>query len=70
LTPEHGCGLDGLLRTRAADLVGILNGVNYSVWDPANDNRMAKKQKRPRNQSVRRRWSAILRTVHEAVAEV
>jgi starch synthase len=37
LTPEHGCGLDGLLRTRAADLVGILNGVDYSVWDPAND---------------------------------
>jgi len=37
LTPEHGCGLDGLLRTRAADLVGILNGVDYGVWDPAND---------------------------------
>lgn len=37
LTPEYGCGLDGLLRTRSADLVGILNGVDYSVWDPAND---------------------------------
>lgn len=37
LTPEHGCGLDGLLRTRAADLTGILNGVDYSVWDPEND---------------------------------
>ena len=37
LTPEHGCGLDGLLRSRAADLVGILNGVDYNVWDPAND---------------------------------
>jgi starch synthase len=37
LTPEHGCGLDGLLRTRAADHVGILNGVDYGVWDPAND---------------------------------
>jgi starch synthase len=37
LTPEHGCGLDGLLRTRAADLTGILNGVDYNVWDPAND---------------------------------
>lgn len=37
LTPEHGCGLDSLLRTRAADLVGILNGVDYGVWDPAND---------------------------------
>ncbi|TXL72745.1 glycogen synthase GlgA [Vineibacter terrae] len=37
LTPEHGCGLDGLLRARAADLTGILNGVDYDVWDPAND---------------------------------
>jgi starch synthase len=37
LDPEHGCGMDGLLRSRAADLVGILNGVDYSVWDPAND---------------------------------
>lgn len=37
LTPEHGCGLDGLLRTRSADLIGILNGIDYNVWDPAND---------------------------------
>jgi starch synthase len=40
LMPEYGCGLDGLLRMRAADLVGILNGVDYSVWDPANDNEL------------------------------
>ncbi len=37
LTPEHGCGLDGLLRQRAGDLYGILNGVDYSVWNPATD---------------------------------
>lgn len=37
LTPEHGCGLDGLLRLRAADLTGILNGVDYGTWDPAGD---------------------------------
>ena len=37
LTPEHGCGLDGLLRARAGDLTGILNGVDYDIWDPAND---------------------------------
>lgn len=36
-TPELGCGLDGVLRERAADLYGILNGVDYSVWDPRND---------------------------------
>ena len=36
-TPAQGCGLDGLLRDRAADLVGILNAVDSAVWDPAKD---------------------------------
>jgi starch synthase len=36
-TPEFGCGLDGLLRSRAAVLHGLLNGVDYSCWDPASD---------------------------------
>jgi starch synthase len=35
--PEYGCGFDGILRSRAADLVGILNGIDYDQWDPAND---------------------------------
>ena len=37
LTPEFGCGLDGLLMTRKDDLYGILNGTDYSVWDPSTD---------------------------------
>ena len=37
LTPEHGAGLDGVLRTRAADLVGIMNGVDAEVWNPESD---------------------------------
>lgn len=36
-TEEFGCGLDGVLRTRAAVLTGIVNGVDYRVWDPATD---------------------------------
>src|SRR3569833_957098 len=36
-TPEFGCGLDGLLRQRADRLRGILNGADYSEWDPARD---------------------------------
>ncbi len=36
-TPDYGCGLDGLLRERAADLTGILNGVDYQIWNPATD---------------------------------
>lgn len=35
-TPEFGCGLDGVMRDRGSDLSGILNGVDYTVWDPAN----------------------------------
>lgn len=35
--PEQGCGLDGLLHSRASDLYGILNGVDYDVWNPAID---------------------------------
>lgn len=36
-TPEQGFGFDGLLRSRAGTLVGILNGVDYGEWDPQVD---------------------------------
>jgi starch synthase len=34
---EGGYTLDGMLRRRAGDLVGILNGVDEVVWNPAKD---------------------------------
>jgi starch synthase len=37
LTPEYGCGLDGLLLKRYNDLSGILNGVDYEEWNSASD---------------------------------
>jgi starch synthase len=37
LTPEYGCGLDGLLHHRMKSMSGILNGVDYRVWDPTDD---------------------------------
>ena len=37
LTGEFGWGLDGMLRERAGDLVGILNGADYEVWNPGSD---------------------------------
>ena len=40
-TYEGGNGLDGALRRRSADLHGILNGVDYSEWDPATDGNLA-----------------------------
>lgn len=42
LTPEYGCGLDGLLREKASTLKGILNGVDYNTWDPSIDPYLAR----------------------------
>jgi starch synthase len=33
----RGGGFEGLLRTRSADLTGILNGVDYAEWSPETD---------------------------------
>ena len=38
---EHGYGLQGVLRSRRADLVGILNGIDDRAWDPAVDPQIA-----------------------------
>ncbi len=37
LTAEFGFGLEGVLSSRREDLFGILNGIDYSVWDPRFD---------------------------------
>ena len=41
MTPEFGMGLDGLLRTRAAVVQGIVNGIDDTVWNPATDAALA-----------------------------
>lgn len=33
----YGCGLEGLLTSRTDDLEGMLNGVDYGVWEPTKD---------------------------------
>lgn len=40
-TPDHGDGLDGLLRHRATRLSGILNGIDTRSWNPARDPQLA-----------------------------
>ena len=40
-TPEHGMGLDGVLRSRPDGVRGILNGIDIKVWDPARDRDIA-----------------------------
>jgi starch synthase len=42
-TAEYGCGLDGVLRENSARLTGIINGADYSLWNPATDKLIAKR---------------------------
>jgi starch synthase len=58
---ENGMGLDGLLRSRAGDLTGILNGIDDTVWNPATDSLIAatfakgRLTKRPLNKAALQR---------------
>jgi starch synthase len=40
-TSEFGLGMEGILRNKTAALHGILNGADYSVWNPATDPHIA-----------------------------
>ena len=42
-TPEFGERLQGVLAGRSKQLVGIVNGIDYDVWDPASDALLAAK---------------------------
>ncbi len=37
LTPEFGCGMEGILRDRGDKFIGILNGIDDNLWNPATD---------------------------------
>jgi starch synthase len=58
-SPAFGEGLDGVLRLRAPDLHGILNGVDYTVWNPATDRAIAATYDR-RDRSGKARCKAAL----------
>jgi starch synthase len=42
-TPYYGCGLHGVLAQRSHAIHGIVNGVDYRIWDPAVDSHLAEK---------------------------
>lgn len=42
-TPEYGCGLEGVLQSRSADISGILNGADYDEWSPEKDKHIARR---------------------------
>jgi starch synthase len=47
-TAEYGFGLDGVLRSRSHSVTGILNGVDYDEWSPAQD-KLIVRQYSPQN---------------------
>ncbi|MCK4917540.1 MAG: glycogen synthase [Candidatus Omnitrophica bacterium] len=42
-TQKYGCGLDGVLRNKKDNLIGVLNGIDYDVWNPETDEHIYKK---------------------------
>jgi len=42
-TDEYGCGLDGVLRDQGGHVYGILNGIDYSQWNPEVDDLILRK---------------------------
>jgi starch synthase len=58
-TPEFGYGLEGLLRARANDVYGIVNGIDYELWNPLLDPFIVKKYS-PRTISLKYENKAAL----------
>jgi starch synthase len=40
-TKEFGFGMEGILNKRKDDLYGIINGLDYAIWDPSTDNKIS-----------------------------
>jgi starch synthase len=55
MRPEFGMGLDGVVRARSADVAGILNGIDTTIWNPATDPHLAKGYSTPRGKAANRR---------------
>jgi starch synthase len=58
-TEEFGERLDGLLRSRSAKLSGILNGIDYDVWNPAKDGLLAQKYSKSTPEKKRMNKAAL-----------
>lgn len=53
--PDFGMGLDGVVRARAGDLAGILNGIDTDTWSPATDPHLVRGYATPRGKAPNRR---------------
>lgn len=58
--PELSFGLDGVLRGKGSNFVGITNGADYDEWDPAKDTEIVASYS-PSRRAGKRRCKAALR---------
>jgi starch synthase len=63
LTPAFGMGLDGALRARGDRFIGILNGLDTTVWDPATDRELAATYSRADRTGKRVARADLLRSI-------
>ena len=63
LGPEQGMGLDGLLRAKGDRFLGILNGLDTDLWDPATDPALAGHYSRADRRGKAACRAALLREV-------
>lgn len=52
MTPEFGFKLDGLLRKYKDKITGIINGIDYQIWNPIFDEYIIKRYKTPKNKII------------------
>lgn len=62
-TPELGMGLDGLLRERSSTVVGVLNGIDPTEWDPATDRLIPHRYRRGALDGKERNKKALLQSM-------
>jgi starch synthase len=64
-SPEYGNGMEGILAERAEDLFGVVNGIDYNIWNPASDTLIAsnyspeKPEGKAKNKSALRRLMGL-----------
>ncbi|MEO0990295.1 MAG: glycogen/starch synthase, partial [Pseudomonadota bacterium] len=51
MTADFGMGLEGVLRSRATDVSGILNGIDTKAWNPGTDPAIPSKFKSPKTKA-------------------
>jgi starch synthase len=63
-TDEYGMGMEGILHHRRSSLTGILNGVDYHVWNPAEDSHLVARYSPKKVAGKRHCKEALIKEMH------